>query len=88
MTDTISDLVVERPKVYELQICSAELYAFEPLLCDTIYHNKNRIAELRKKLGHCVEQSENIQMLSEIQSIEGHQVILEDLLNQLSEQGL
>lgn len=80
--------ISERPKVYELQICSDELYAFEPLLCDTIYANKCRIAELRKKIGHFVDQEQNVQMLSEIQSIEGHQVILEDLLSQLSEQGL
>ena len=47
MSDAI--LAADRPKVYELQICSDELYAFEPLLCDTIYHNKCRIAELRKR---------------------------------------
>lgn len=86
MSDAI--LAAERPKVYELQICSDELYAFEPLLCDTIYHNKCRIAELRKKISHFIDQDQNIEMLVEIQSIEGHQVILEDLLNQLSEQGL
>lgn len=81
-------LASERPKVYELQICSDELYAFEPLLCDTVYNNKCRIAELRKKISHFIEQEDVIEMLIEIQSIEGHQVILEDLLNQLSEQGL
>lgn len=86
MSDAI--LAADRPKVYELQICSDELYAFEPLLCDTIYHNKCRIAELRKKISHFIDQDQNIEMLVEIQSIEGHQVILEDLLNQLSEQGL
>lgn len=86
MSDDI--LAVKRPKTYELQICSDELYAFEPLLCDTIYHNKCRIAELRKKISHFIEQDEVIEMLIEIQSIEGHQVILEDLLSQLSEQGL
>lgn len=81
-------LASERPKVYELQICSDELYAFEPLLCDTVYNNKCRIAELRKKIAHYIEQDQMIEMLAEIQSIEGHQVILEDLLSQLSEQGL
>jgi hypothetical protein len=86
MSDAI--LAPKRPKLYELQIHSDELYAFEPLLCDTIYHNKCRIAELRKKIGYCVEQDQIIEMLAEIQSIEGHQVILEDLLSQLSEQGL
>lgn len=86
MSDDI--LAVKRPKTYELQICSDELYAFEPLLCDTIYHNKCRIAELRKNISHFIEQDEVIEMLIEIQSIEGHQVILEDLLSQLSEQGL
>lgn len=80
--------ISERPKVYELQICNDELYAFEPLLCDTIYNNKCRIAELRKKIGHFIDQDQIIEMLAEIQSIEGHQVILQDLLNQLSEQGL
>lgn len=88
MTDQITEPVAKRPKLYEIQIHSDELYAFEPLLCDTIYHNKSRIAELRKKIGHFIDQEQIIEMLAEIQSIEGHQVILEDLLNQLSEQGL
>lgn len=86
MSDAI--LAPERPKTYELQICSDELYAFEPLLCDTIYHNKCRIAELRKKIGYFIDKDQIIEMLAEIQSIEGRQVILEDLLSQLSEQGL
>jgi hypothetical protein len=88
MTNVVAEITEERPKVYELQICSDELYAFEPLLCDTIYQNKCRIAELRKKIGHFIDQSQTVEMLAEIQSIEGHQVILEDLLSQLSEQGL
>lgn len=86
MSDAI--LTPKRPKTYELQIHTDELYAFEPLLCDTIYHNKCRIAELRKKIGHFIDKDQIIEMLAEIQSIEGRQVILEDLLSQLSEQGL
>lgn len=86
MSDEI--LVSERPKIYEIQITGDDLYAFEPLLCDAIFENSSRIALLRKKIGFRIEQSNIIEMLAEIQSIEGRQVILEHLLNQLSEQGL
>lgn len=81
-------IVSERPKIYELQICGDDLYAFENLLTDTIHNNGRRIAELRKKISHFADQEHIIQTLADIQSIEGHQVILEDLLSQLSEQGL
>lgn len=83
MTDTI-----QRPKLYELQITSSELYAFEPLLCDAVYHATSEIADLRKKLGIPSEYPNQTEMLVDIQCLEGRKAILEDLLNQLSEQGL
>lgn len=86
--DSIENITEDRPKIYELQICSDELYAFEPLLCDTIFDNKRRIAYLRKRISHFIDDDQSLEMLKEIQSIEGRQVILEDLLSQLSEQGL
>lgn len=81
-------IAIERPKIYEIQITGDDLYAFEPLLCDAIFENSSRVALLRKKIGFRIEQNNIIEMLAEIQSIEGRQVILEHLLNQLSEQGL
>lgn len=80
--------VVERPKLYELQINSRELYAFEPLLCDAVYDATQQIADLRKKLGIPSEYPNQMEMLVSIQELEGKKIILEDLLSQLSEQGL
>ena len=86
MSDDI--LAVERPKTYELQICSDELYAFQPLLCDTVYHLTQEISDLRKKLGIPSEYSNQTEILVDIQCAEGRKAIIQDLLNQLSEQRL
>lgn len=86
MSDGI--LAAERPKLYELQITSSELYAFEPLLCDAVYHLTQEISDLRKKLGIPSEYPNQTEMLVDIQCAEGRKAILEDLLSQLSEQGL
>ena len=43
--------IIPHGKIHELQISDKEMYAFEPLLLDTIYDYKARIADLRKELG-------------------------------------
>ena len=43
--------IIPAGKIHEIQISDKEMYAFEPLLLDTIYDYKARIADLRKELG-------------------------------------
>ena len=77
--------IIPAGKIHELQISDKEMYAFEPLLLDTIYDYKARIADLRKEVGHLLDTpcKDVLSMLAEIQALEGKVVILNDLVEQL-----
>lgn len=72
-------------KIHELQISDKEMYAFEPLLLDTIHDYKARISDLRKEVGHLLDTpcKDVLSMLAEIQALEGKVVILNDLVEHL-----
>lgn len=70
-------------KIHEVQINEKEMYAIEPLICDAIHANEVAIADFRKKIGIPSEYPDQIELLVSIQSREGHNVILKDLLDQM-----
>ena len=70
-------------KIHELQISDAELYAFEPLICDAIHENEQLIADARKKLGIPSDYPNQTELLADIQIYEGKKAILKDILEQL-----
>lgn len=70
-------------KIHELQISDKEMYAFEPLLLDTIASYRYRIADIRKELDLLDTPEVVLSMLAEVQALEGKIVILNDLVEQL-----
>lgn len=77
--------IIPAGKIHELQISDKEMYAFEPLLTDTVYKYNARIADLRKELGHLLDTpcKDVLKMLAEIEALQGKISILNDLLEQL-----
>jgi hypothetical protein len=77
--------IIPHGKIHELQISDKEMYAFEPLLLDTIHDYKARIADLRKELGALLNTpcKDVLAMLAEVQALEGKIAILNDLVEQL-----
>lgn len=77
--------IIPAGKIHKLQISDKEMYAFEPLLLDTIYEYKQRIADLRKELGTLLNMpcKDVLAMLAEVQTLEGEIVVLNDLVEQL-----
>lgn len=70
-------------KIHQLQINDKELYAFEPLICDSICEHTRLIADARKKLSIPSDYPNQTELLADIQIYEGKLVILKDILEQL-----
>lgn len=83
MTTINHSLPIPHGEIHEVQITEKNLYAVDELLTDSIFDHDESIADYRKKLSMPSEYPDQTYLLSAIQVLEGKNVILKDILEQL-----